>query len=642
MPRPTPRLPQPEMTTSFGERAIAAEKRKADIGDRGASGALHEHVAVHTCMATTCTLIDANNVRGTMRFPDLAAFSSAVKRWCKREISNSSWALLAIDHGARAEAYALSPILAVAFAGLKTDADTVIVQAVNWLLLTNSEIRIHVVSSDHLLRQRCTHELPTCRGEPFGEKRPRDQLSRISFEDSLSFGKCLDAARHPSPTDTFAASPLRARQPSLSDGDTATMSKGARRRAKHRAEKRVMGSADERTYQRERAALELHERVDRRAAAAGPSRHGAVSAYCHWYSTGSVQPTPGDTQNGHFAREEVALDDLCCYSRLRPDASPSLWSLLLLLYLPIGIALLVVRCLLLLIAALLLVLLSIAKEHTAICKEEVGLRVDEYVDLILSGLCYGLGFLVRLRHADGGGSEAAERALLNAQVLVANHVGQFDGLPIRTLTPCATLVRETYTHGGASGGWWARLLTKLLVAPLVSVAFAPIAVPTPASGAADEAEAASGRARVRAAMRSRKSAAPLLIFPEGSITNGRVGLLRFSQSAFTLGASVTPIALRLRVLLPLEADTIWSPLGANVLWTLFQPYHYYELTVLRPIGDATTCTPEHAPALAADAAARIASTLGIVTTGWTTRDKAQRSAQAKALGKAKWLEAMRM
>ena len=159
--------------------------------------------------------------------------------------------------------FARPPILAVAFAGLKTDADTVIVQAVNWLLLTNSEIRIHVVSSDHLLRQRCTHELPTCRGEPFGEKRPRDQLSRISFEDSLSFGKCLDAARHPSPTDTFAASPLRrARQPSLSDGDTATMSKGARRRAKHRAEKRVMGSADERTYQRERAALELHERVD--------------------------------------------------------------------------------------------------------------------------------------------------------------------------------------------------------------------------------------------------------------------------------------------------------------------------------------------------------------------------------------------
>ena len=172
MPRPTPRLPQPEMTTSFGERAIAAEKRKADIGEwdlARASGALHEHVAVHTLrMATTCTLIDANNVRGTMRFPDLAAFSSAVKRWCKREISNSSWALLAIDHGARAEAYALSPILAVAFAGLKTDADTVIVQAVNWLLLTNSEIRIHVVSSDHLLRQRCTHELPTCRGEPFG------------------------------------------------------------------------------------------------------------------------------------------------------------------------------------------------------------------------------------------------------------------------------------------------------------------------------------------------------------------------------------------------------------------------------------------------------------------------------------------
>ena len=56
---------------------------------------------------------------------------------------------------------------------------------------------------------------------------------------------------------------------------------------------------------------------------------------------------------------------------------------------------------------------------------------------------------------------------------------------------------------------------------------------------------------------------PLLVFPEGSITNGRVGVMRFAQSAFGLGAPVTPLAIQLRTPLPLEADTIWSPLGGG-------------------------------------------------------------------------------
>ena len=80
----------------------------------------------------TATLIDANNVRGTIKFPELSAFSSACNRWAQN--SGGALQLIAIDHGESAEAFALSDEIAVAFAGERTDADTVIVHTVDWLL----------------------------------------------------------------------------------------------------------------------------------------------------------------------------------------------------------------------------------------------------------------------------------------------------------------------------------------------------------------------------------------------------------------------------------------------------------------------------------------------------------------------------
>ena len=73
---------------------------------------------------------------------------------------------------------------------------------------------------------------------------------------------------------------------------------------------------------------------------------------------------------------------------------------------------------------------------------------------------------------------------------------------------------------------------------------------------------------------------PLLVFPEGSITNGRAGVMRFAASAFSLGAPVLPIAIDLRTPLPLEQDTIWSPIGENLFFTLFQPWHIFGLNIL--------------------------------------------------------------
>jgi len=94
-----------------------------------------------------------------------------------------------------------------------------------------------------------------------------------------------------------------------------------------------------------------------------------------------------------------------------------------------------------------------------------------------------------------------------------------------------------------------------------------------------------------------------------------------------------------RVGFPIRQDTIWSALGANVLWTLFQPWHVYTLATLTPTTPGAT--PEKAAIVAADVASRIAAELGLSATGWTTRDKATRSAQAKACGKERWLARMR-
>lgn len=127
---------------------------------------------------------------------------------------------------------------------------------------------------------------------------------------------------------------------------------------------------------------------------------------------------------------------------------------------------------------------------------------------------------------------------------------------------------------------------------------------------------------------------PLLVFPEGSITNGRVGTMRFAQTAFGLGAPVLPCALRLSTPLPLEADTIWSPLAMNVLWTLFLPFHLFEVSVLGEV----SCNVGEAACAAQDVAGRIAAELGLVATDWTTKDKAARSRAAKQVGKAAWLK----
>ena len=103
---------------------------------------------------------------------------------------------------------------------------------------------------------------------------------------------------------------------------------------------------------------------------------------------------------------------------------------------------------------------AVATAARVLSRDEVTrAAVETAFVLVLRFLCVGLGFFVRVQCSGGGRSADAAAMLQHAIVIVCNHVSQWDGIPFRLITPVATLVRETYTHNGAAGRAWARLVT---------------------------------------------------------------------------------------------------------------------------------------------------------------------------------------
>ena len=239
-------------------------------------------------------LVDVNNVRGTQSFPELSSFCDALRRWAAAQ-SGAALIILAVDHGECAQAFPLSNTTAIAFSG-DTDADTVIVHAVDLLVSSVPGARpreINVVTSDHLLRQRCTHEVPTTTDEaPLGAKRGRQQLALLSFVGSAGFahGLSISPSRTPcrsrSPGDVFSVSPPRLQR--AEQENPPPQSRQGRRRAQRRAAERdvIKCSAGEKTADRTRAALALQRRVAARCPQLNQSGvpHSLAREWCRWYA----------------------------------------------------------------------------------------------------------------------------------------------------------------------------------------------------------------------------------------------------------------------------------------------------------------------------------------------------------------------
>ena len=153
-------------------------------------------------------LIDANNVRGELGFPALHRFVDTACDWASSV--EHEFVLIAIDHGPVPTALQLRKNVAVAFSGPHSDADTVIVHTVDWLLDSYRSLTVTVVSNDRMLLRRCRFGLPASDEDSWydahgvrpptnpefdtrGLRRSDTQQTRLKFLASMELGRQLAA-----------------------------------------------------------------------------------------------------------------------------------------------------------------------------------------------------------------------------------------------------------------------------------------------------------------------------------------------------------------------------------------------------------------------------------------------------------------
>ena len=149
-----------------------------------------------------------------------------------------------------------------------------------------------------------------------------------------------------------------------------------------------------------------------------------------------------------------------------------------------------------------------------------------------------------VRVSGGGRAAKASRApgARECRVYVANHVTDFDGYVLHG-SPAALPGDAVGLFPEAYGR--IPLLGPALVALARRVGYLEVS-----------ADRAARRSHLRAQIAARVAATSILVFPEGALTNGKAGVLRYSQFVFSLGIPVQPIALRVADPWPVNYDHI--------------------------------------------------------------------------------------
>lgn len=120
-------------------------------------------------------------------------------------------------------------------------------------------------------------------------------------------------------------------------------------------------------------------------------------------------------------------------------------------------------------------------------------------------------------------------------------------------------------------------------------------------------------------LRSQLKQRNVIIFPEGSITDGTTGLLAFERSVFALKYPVHAVAIRYQRPLPfLQPKALSAHLVLQTAIELFQPWTVVELI---PLGELTRLEGEAPDDFAARAERCLADALGLATTPWTRHDR---------------------
>lgn len=114
---------------------------------------------------------------------------------------------------------------------------------------------------------------------------------------------------------------------------------------------------------------------------------------------------------------------------------------------------------------------------------------------------------------------------------------------------------------------------------------------------------------------------PVLAFPEGAMTNGKAGLLKFSTWAFALERDVQPITVTIsRPLINMKAEVLGSSLWQDLLWFLFVPFTVYRVKVL-PVEKRSDF--ENADEFSRGVQQIMANEMGLIPTPFTSADKAE-------------------
>jgi ancient ubiquitous protein 1 len=115
-----------------------------------------------------------------------------------------------------------------------------------------------------------------------------------------------------------------------------------------------------------------------------------------------------------------------------------------------------------------------------------------------------------------------------------------------------------------------------------------------------------------------KTPYPIFVFPEGATTNGRVGLLKYNPLIFSYGESILPIATKISRPLPIAFCTLHFSLITDFLWLLYSPWTLFEYTIL-PV---QKILPGESPEEFAKRVQVItADTLRLIATDFTAEDK---------------------
>jgi len=80
----------------------------------------------------------------------------------------------------------------------------------------------------------------------------------------------------------------------------------------------------------------------------------------------------------------------------------------------------------------------------------------------------------------------------------------------------------------------------------------------------------------------RESKMPVLAFPEGSMTNGRVGLLRYSIWPFSLDEPIQPVVIQIvrPSIFTISSSVLGSQWWADIFWFLFVPFSLFRIRFL--------------------------------------------------------------